>query len=40
LVRNAAREAARDKPPISARNLFRLLREMDQVEKLPAVPGT
>jgi ribosomal 50S subunit-associated protein YjgA (DUF615 family) len=40
VVRNAAREASRDKAPVSARNLFRLLREMDQVEKLPAVPET
>ena len=38
LVRNAAREADRNKPPSSARNLFRLLRDMDQAEKLPDVP--
>jgi ribosome-associated protein len=39
LVRNANREIARNKPPASARSLFRILREMDQAEPLPAVPG-
>jgi ribosome-associated protein len=39
LIRNAAREAARNKPPASARNLFRMLREMDQKEPLPVVAG-
>jgi len=39
LIRNAARETARNKAPASARNLFRLLREMDQKDALPAVPG-
>jgi len=34
LVRNAGREAARNKPPTAARNLFRILREMDQKEPL------
>jgi ribosome-associated protein len=34
LVRNAGREAARNKPPAAARNLFRILREMDQKEPL------
>jgi ribosome-associated protein len=37
LIRNASREAARNKPPVSARSLFRILREMDQKEPLPAV---
>lgn len=40
LVRNAAREATRNKPPASARSLFRLLREMDQVEPLPPVSNS
>lgn len=39
MVRNARQESARDKPPVSARKLFRLLREMDQAEPLPMVPG-
>ncbi len=39
LVRNANRESALNKPPASARNLFRILREMDQAEPLPPVPG-
>jgi ribosome-associated protein len=38
LVRNASREVARNKPPVSARSLFRILREMDQAEPLPPVP--
>jgi len=38
LVRNAAREAARNKPPVAARSLFRLLREIDQKENLPNLP--
>ena len=37
LVRNAHKEAARNKPPASARALFRLLREMDESEPLPPV---
>jgi ribosome-associated protein len=35
LVRNARREAEREKPPTSARKLFRLLRELDTDEPLP-----
>ena len=37
LLRNAHKEAARSKPPASARTLFRLLREMDESEPLPPV---
>lgn len=37
LVRNAAREAASNKPPAAARTLFKLLHAMDQAESLPAV---
>ena len=40
LVRNALKEAARNKPPASARALFRLLREMDESELLPPVTGS
>jgi ribosome-associated protein len=40
LVRNARRESARDKPPVSARALFRVLRDMDQKELLPASTGS
>jgi ribosome-associated protein len=40
LVRNAIREASRDKPPASARKLFKLLREMDAEQALPPLPGT
>lgn len=36
LIRNASREAARNKPPVASRTLFKLLREMDQEEPLPA----
>ena len=35
LVRNAQREAKMNKPPASARSLFRLLRDMDEIEALP-----
>ena len=35
LIRNAQREAAKGKPPASARALFRLLRDMDENESLP-----
>lgn len=35
LVRNSNKEAARNKPPASARALFRLLRDMDEAEALP-----
>lgn len=40
LLRNARKEAARDKPPASARALFRVLREMDEREPLPPLPGS
>jgi ribosome-associated protein len=40
LIRNAHKEAARNKPPASARALFRLLREMDESELLPPVTGS
>jgi ribosome-associated protein len=40
LIRNAHKEAARNKPPASARVLFRLLREMDESELLPPVTGS
>jgi ribosome-associated protein len=40
LLRNARNEAARDKPPASARTLFRVLREMDEREALPPVPDS
>lgn len=35
LIRNAGREESRNKPPASARALFRLLREMDEADPLP-----
>ncbi len=35
LIRNAQREASREKPPVSSRALFRLLRDMDENELLP-----
>jgi ribosome-associated protein len=34
-IRQARTEASRDKPPAAARQLFRLLREMDEAEPLP-----
>jgi ribosome-associated protein len=37
LIRNAQREASRGKPPASSRALFRLLRDMDENEPLPAL---
>ena len=37
LLRNARREADRNKPPAAARALFRLLRELDEQEPLPPV---
>lgn len=40
LVRNAGREAARNKPPASARTLFKILRAMDQRDPLPAVDAS
>ncbi len=35
LIRNARREQAAGKPPAAARNLFRMLREMDETAPLP-----
>ena len=35
LIRNAQRESSKDKPPASARALFRLLRNMDENKPLP-----
>jgi ribosome-associated protein len=35
LIRNARKEARLDKPPASARKLFKLLREMDEENPLP-----
>jgi ribosome-associated protein len=35
LIRNAQKEARFEKPPASARKLFKLLREMDGVQPLP-----
>jgi len=40
LLRNAGKEAARGKPPASARVLFRLLRDMDELEPLPPISGS
>jgi ribosome-associated protein len=37
LIRNAQREAAANKPPASARKLFKLLRGIDEAEGLPPV---
>ena len=37
LVRNARKESERGKPPSSSRKLFRLLREMDGEQDLPAI---
>lgn len=39
LVRNAQAEARRDKPPASARKLFRMLRDLDETATLPALPA-
>jgi ribosome-associated protein len=39
LLRNARREARQDRPPASARKLFRLLRELDERAALPPPPG-
>ncbi|HET6565000.1 MAG TPA: ribosome biogenesis factor YjgA [Xanthomonadales bacterium] len=36
LIRNARREMAAGKPPASARSLFRMLRDLDGIEPLPA----
>ena len=35
LLRNAGREATLNKPPAAARKLFRLLRELDEIQPLP-----
>ncbi len=40
LVRNGRREAAANKPPASARKLFRMLRELDEREPLPPLDNT
>ena len=40
LIRNVHKEAARNKPPASARALFRLLRKMDESGLLPPVTGS
>lgn len=40
LLRNAQAEARSGKPPASARKLFRMLRELDEREALPALPGS
>jgi len=37
LIRNAQREATRNKPPAAARSLFRVLREMDVMTPLPQI---
>jgi ribosome-associated protein len=37
LIRKAGQEAAAGKPPAAARALFRVLREMDEVEPLPPI---
>lgn len=39
LVRNAQRERSRGKPPAAARKLFKQLRELDERESLPPIPG-
>ena len=35
LIRNAQREAAKGKPPAAQRALFRLLRDLDEIDPLP-----
>ena len=37
LIRNARKESKLNKPPASARKLFKLLRSMDEVNRLPAL---
>lgn len=37
LIRNAKKEASLEKPPASARKLFKLLREMDEENPLPSL---
>jgi ribosome-associated protein len=39
LIRNARREIKHDKPPATARKLFRLLRQLDEATPLPALPA-
>ncbi len=38
LIRNAKKEAKLGKPPTAARKLFKLLRETDELNRLPALP--
>ena len=40
LIRNARKEASLGKPSASARKLFKLLRDMESEQALPAIPGT
>ncbi len=40
LIRNARRETNQGKPPAAARALFRMLRELDEIESLPPSPGS
>lgn len=40
LLRNVRKETVRNRPPASARTLFRVLREMDEREPLPPVPDS
>jgi ribosome-associated protein len=40
LLRNALSEAKRNKPPASARKLFKMLRELDERQPLPAPPAS
>ena len=37
VLRNAQRELKADKPPSAARSLFRMLRELDEIEPLPPI---
>ena len=39
LLRNARREAARNRPPAAARSLFKMLRELDEADPLPPLPA-
>jgi ribosome-associated protein len=39
LIRRASREARNGRPPAAARSLFRMLRDLDQAEPLPAMPA-
>jgi ribosome-associated protein len=38
LIRNARKEASLSKPPASARKLFKMLRDADEENRLPALP--